>query len=140
MNPLLCVLSVHTYYVLPTYIHRVFHTYRVHLLMIGHDMYLFSIDDRKKTTLKLETFHLPFSLRLSASAKSVSVLWPKVEKILAIRQKKWNSSLIISVDLSNLIISDKMFLDIQLIHTFMPDVINNPWMVSTIYAPAWYCP
>ena len=34
-------------------------------------LYLFLIGDRNKTTF--ETFHLPFSLRLSASAKNVSV-------------------------------------------------------------------
>ena len=30
-----------------------------------------------------------------------------------------------------LILSDKLLLDIQLFHTFMPNMIHKPWMVST---------
>ena len=32
-----------------------------------------------------------------------------------------------------LILSDKLLLDIQLIHTFMPNTIHKPWMVSSGY-------
>jgi hypothetical protein len=31
-----------------------------------------------------------------------------------------------------LCISEKMFLDVPLLHTFMPDLIHQPWMVSII--------
>ena len=31
-----------------------------------------------------------------------------------------------------LILSDKLLLDIQLMHTFMPNMIHQPWMVSNI--------
>ena len=58
-------------------------------------------------------------------------LWRWIKKILAIRQKKWNRSLIILVDLTKLIVSDKLFLDIQLIHSFMPNLLQKSWMVST---------
>ena len=30
-----------------------------------------------------------------------------------------------------LILSDKLLLDIQLMHTFTPNMIHKPWMVST---------
>ena len=32
-----------------------------------------------------------------------------------------------------LILSDKLLLDIQLLHTFMPNMIHKPWMVSSDY-------
>ena len=32
-----------------------------------------------------------------------------------------------------LILSDKLLLDIQLMHTFMPNMIRKPWMVSSAY-------
>ena len=35
-----------------------------------------------------------------------------------------------------LILSDKLLLDIQLMHTFMPNMIHKPWMVSTNYIPS----
>ena len=31
-----------------------------------------------------------------------------------------------------LILSDKLLLDIQLMHTFMPNMIHKPWMVSRL--------
>ena len=31
-----------------------------------------------------------------------------------------------------LILSDKLLLDIQLMHTFMPNMIHKPWMVSNV--------
>ena len=31
-----------------------------------------------------------------------------------------------------LILSDKLLLDIQLMHTFMPNMIHKPWMVSKL--------
>ena len=65
-------------------------------------------------------------LSLSFSWKQ---LWHWIKKILAIRQKKWNRSLIILVDLMNWIVSDKLFLDIQLIHSFMPNLHQKSWMV-----------
>ena len=34
-----------------------------------------------------------------------------------------------------LILSDKLLLDIQLNHTFMPKMIHKPWMVSNSYVP-----
>ena len=40
------------------------------------------------------------------------------------------TSLIILVDLTILILSDKLLLDIQLMHTFIPNMIHKPWMVS----------
>ena len=43
------------------------------------------------------------------------------------------TSLIILVDLTMLILSDKLLLDIQLMHTFMPNMIHKPWMVSIKY-------
>jgi hypothetical protein len=42
------------------------------------------------------------------------------------------TSLIILVDLTILIVGDKLLLDIQLIHSFMPNLILKPWMVSTV--------
>ena len=44
------------------------------------------------------------------------------------------TSLIILVDLTMLILSDKLLLDIQLMHTFMPNMIHKPWMVSTVHS------
>ena len=38
-----------------------------------------------------------------------------------------------------LILSDKLLLDIQLTHTFMPNMIHTPWLVSNIYAPRNVC-
>jgi hypothetical protein len=32
-----------------------------------------------------------------------------------------------------MILPDKLLLDIQLIHTFMPNMIHKPWMVSNGY-------
>ena len=32
-----------------------------------------------------------------------------------------------------LILSDKLLIDIQLMHTFMPNMIHKPWMVSSTY-------
>ena len=37
-----------------------------------------------------------------------------------------------------LILSDKLLLDIQLIHTFMPNMIHKPWMVSSKYVNCKY--
>ena len=44
---------------------------------------------------------------------------------------KW--ALIILIDLTKLIVSDKLFLDIQLIHSFMPNLLRKSWMVSNGY-------
>ena len=47
------------------------------------------------------------------------------------------------VDLTKLIVSDKLFLDIQLIHSFMPNLLRKSWMVSNNYASnsigKWIC-
>jgi hypothetical protein len=40
------------------------------------------------------------------------------------------------VDLTKLIVSDKLFLDIQLIHSFMPNLLRKSWMVSNAYSLA----
>ena len=101
----------------------------------------------------MKSFCLPFflnfcwdssshlSLGLHCLEKIISLsfswkqLWRWIKKILAIRQKKWNRSLIILVDLMNWIVSDKLFLDFQLIHSFMPNSHKNSWMVSILQVP-----
>ena len=53
--------------------------------------------------------------------KKCRIVVPQAQTLLA--------SLIILVDLTMLILSDKLLLDIQLNHTFMPKMIHKPWMV-----------
>jgi hypothetical protein len=48
------------------------------------------------------------------------------------------ASLIILVDLTMLILSDKLLLDIQLNHTFMPKIVHKPWMVSSMHIAIAY--
>ena len=65
--------------------------------------------------------------------KKCRIVVPQAQTLLA--------SLIILVDLTMLILSDKLLLDIQLNHTFMPKMIHKPWMVSirhTILHPTYY--
>ena len=61
--------------------------------------------------------------------------WFKKCPIVVPQAQTLQTSLIILVDLTVLILSDKLILDIQLTHTFMPNMIHTPWMVSSTYVP-----
>ena len=59
--------------------------------------------------------------------------WFKKCPIVVPQAQTLQTSLIILVDLTVLILSDKLLLDIQLTHTFMPNMIHKPWMVPNIH-------
>ena len=59
--------------------------------------------------------------------------WFKKCPIVVPQAQTLQTSLIILVDLTVLILSDKLLLNIQLTHTFMPNMIHKPWMVSNIH-------